>query len=642
MILQEDLKTGELRRKYEEYINELMDGESVGKDVILTISKMIAPSDMDFMKVVPTVYVDKFFSLLKKAPKNYQTRFINEFVLKRKDPNVTNFIDSKYLNMETFFETFIKLMKFFIRLKDKSFFPQLSPKEQEMFSNFEKQNIIEFSIDYNNISYHKNEIISVLNSLEKKYEAIKEEIETRKKQRELKRFFENDKMIVYEMLDFENYCLTLGKGSSWCIANRVKGKDHFEKYSKVGKLFCFIFKDIKTVISKTGEITNEKILLTVPSEEHKERTINELNSFAEVLNKVSEIHLKPKINLLSFTTKDIHEMMGGSPVKNNLFNIVNEFLIQSMASNFVGQQFNNVKFLKSIFSDSSFNKFIEDNTKLTSILETFLNSFKKDFTGISPIEEKIIKDFSSSYENEWAEFLKSHRMDRPTKQSINLALDIIDKLFSLRHESFIKNCSSVLEMFFDVDMDSLSLEGYQFKDNTHYDKIKNPSSFVDFSINFAEFFEFEMKKRRYMLYNMAISSNRNVIIYGLHQVVKLFDLIVNLPKDLNEIIDDYPEDPIDEKMHNALLSFNGYKKMEESIVQFHNTFMEKYKEHEPLIKKFYFAFLSKERNAKDFFKVFKDEDVAMFYSNLKMLFNEKYKPAFKLLVLMYYYLWVKK
>ncbi|MFQ3580119.1 MAG: hypothetical protein SNJ71_08290, partial [Bacteroidales bacterium] len=159
----------------------------------------------------PNIYMEKILSELRNEYKNYKSKemFIEEIP--------ENEIISTYSSL-IFFRTFI----------NKNGLTDL----KNILNQYESK---AYSKNYN----IANEIIRVISG------ELARKAEKETKRMSNRRLFKNENIEVYKIDDSRDACITLGKGTNWCVAN-THDDGNYRRYSSEGDMYAFIFMKVKS------------------------------------------------------------------------------------------------------------------------------------------------------------------------------------------------------------------------------------------------------------------------------------------------------------------------------------------------------------------------------------------------------------
>ncbi len=303
-ILKESLKLLRVKKNFKSFINEL--GEDITNNVVnilvnftgyigraveeeleknnyyLTIFKQFnLPQEITYdliMSEFPTFYLEKIFSELKNIYKNEPTKeeFLQELShLENIKYKIWHMIfiknghlpGNEILNVLSAYATLF-YAKLFIKKNG------LNYLENEI-ENLQKKNLVVnvFSIVVESI------IVRAIN------DKIEREKTSKMRNRKV---YEDEEIEVYKVDDSRDACITLGKGTNWCVAN-THTDSHYKYYSSMGDMYVFIFKKIKKV--HEGIEGQEKALLTIKNKISEKRKLvmknlkRSFHDYAEAIRK---------------------------------------------------------------------------------------------------------------------------------------------------------------------------------------------------------------------------------------------------------------------------------------------------------------------------------------------------------------------
>ncbi len=281
MNLTEALVKSRLKKNFEQFFNEM--GKDIIEDIItiivyifeLIVEDMLKKykkdelfkkfsqfgTSSDIRKVVneemPTIYMEKILSTLKK----------NYTVMLNRDPKDIVEILSSIENSPLYTIDFKKLWsnedKLYVANLLKNYTGLLFLRIFLNLNGFSNEKLFELEskVYNNNVDDILEEIYKILNEL------IEEKNRKELSKMRNRKVFENENIEVYKVDDSREACITLGKGTDWCVAN-THTDVHYKEYSSYGDMFVFIFKKIKNTYDGIGP---EKVLLTVKNKQQSSR-----------------------------------------------------------------------------------------------------------------------------------------------------------------------------------------------------------------------------------------------------------------------------------------------------------------------------------------------------------------------------------
>ncbi len=368
-----------------EHITKKLDGQEFIIFFLDSLNSLILNNDLKtFADNIPTIYVEKLLSSLKKIYENNYKNSPSEFLNK-----ISNFDAYDLAENRNAFENPGQLddeIKVIVGYSILAFF-KIFVTSNGLNSLNKDLNALESKV-YNDNYDIFGDVYKIIENV------IRERNEKEKNRMSNLKVFENENIEVYKVDGSRQACIIMGKGTDWCIAN-THTDEHYKNYSSSGDMYVFIFKKIKN----TFDGGQEKALLTIKNKKYSSK-----NNFDGKFEGVDFKKLIEKIKANNYTLKPIIE-----------------FKNQDITEDF-----------KKMINDKDIEIFNEENQKVLeedrkNITNYFVGAFVKALNNkVMPIPENA-PDLGTIYQNDSFElFLKEI-----TNSAKNIFLEFCNESFNL-------------------------------------------------------------------------------------------------------------------------------------------------------------------------------------------------------------------
>ncbi len=319
VLLTEALNKNRIRKNFASFFEEvnvegLLDKVlfAINKLFIVLVSEFKDQLQLDESKItediineIPTVYVERVLSDMK----NYFIKNKENF----DDALYFSILDTKNFSIHSFgiYNKNTNLVYKSVRAYSLLFFIRYALEKNGLMSKFSGK----LATLESKVSVSGNYDI-----FEDVQEFIKEIKEFRNKKMissmRNRKVYEDDEVEIYKVDDSREACITLGKGTDWCVAN-TKSDYYYKLYSSYGDMYAFVFKNIK---SNFDPSLPEKALLTIK---------NRISGEKKLLGDISELVRVVKNGEYELSYKIVIDNYGlETNITNSFKNFVNDPLLE--------------------------------------------------------------------------------------------------------------------------------------------------------------------------------------------------------------------------------------------------------------------------------------------------------------------------